>query len=86
LLNIPLVVFWIRSFVQPGRETEVGELEMPIPVNKDVVGLDVTMSMNDENRGCQRARWLNRPVDIAKVVDSFNGKDTFGHIKPCNVF
>lgn len=40
----PLVVTGIMLFMEPGRQTEVRQLDVAIFVNEDVVGLDITGS------------------------------------------
>lgn len=42
LLNEALVVIPISCLVKTGRETKVGQLEMTVLVDEDVVGFDVT--------------------------------------------
>lgn len=56
---------------------------MTISINEDIVRLDVTMKI--DKRKITR-RGFDSPMDITKVMYSLNGKNAFGHIKPCNIF
>ena len=79
-----LVVRVLVLLMEAGGKAEVGELDMAIPIEENVVRLDVTVKTISQ-RMKQMEQRSHEPVDEAQLVNDLNGKDDLGHVKPGDI-
>lgn len=77
--------------VEPGGETKVGQLDVTLPVDQDVVGFDVTASVTIslDQSDCFVKRppaAVHAPMNKAQLVNGLDRQDTLGHVKLGDVF
>ena len=75
-------------FVEPGRKTEIGQLDMTVLVNQDVVRLDISVAghgwVDSQCLGSRKpARCL--PMDKTEVMHGLNRKNALGDVEPRHV-
>lgn len=80
-----LVVILVVGFVETSREAKVGELDVAIFINEDVVGFDITDKENKLLEPKIVEGLLCLPMDEPQFVDSFNRTDALRHIEPRDV-
>jgi hypothetical protein len=68
-------------FVETGRQTKIGQLDMAKLVNEDIVRFDITKISK-----IRRVPLFNPPMDKAEIVNRLDGEDALRHIKLCHVF
>lgn len=80
------VVGRVVLLLEACRETEVGELDVALGVNEDVVRLDVSEEKQEsrvvsKQTNTRLAAEENAPVDETELVDCLDGKDALGHVE-----
>lgn len=67
----PLVVLRVVSIMEPSRQAEVGEFDMSILINEDIVRFDITVN-NRYISSLINSQGGDSPMNEAKFVHRFN--------------
>lgn len=72
VLQQTLVPLLVMRFMKPSRETKVGELDMAIFVNEDIVGLDITAGSQYQTptAGHETNRWMKPNLCTASMAST----------------
>lgn len=84
LLEEALVDLAVGGFMQPRRESEIGEFQVSVLVYEDVIGLDITVyGEGTKQDGLNK---VHAPMYVSEIVHGLDSQYTLCHIKSCHVF